>query len=85
VNQEIYCGKWLLSLAQRGATVFAPIRERRILRGAELLRESDVGIAEIALAIGFSNAGNFATAFRERMGVTPGAYRRSAKAGGGNA
>ena len=68
-------------LEQLGVTVFAHIRERRILRSAELLRESDAGIAEIAYEIGFCNAGNFATAFRGRMGVTPGTYRRSARTG----
>lgn len=72
-------------LRRLGVTVFAHIRERRILRSAELLRESDAGIAEIAFEIGFCNAGNFATAFRERMGMTPGVYRRSSKTDRGNA
>jgi AraC-like DNA-binding protein len=34
-------------------------------------------VQDIALLIGFNNAGNFATAFRERMGVTPTAYRQA--------
>ena len=67
-------------LARRGATVFAYIRDQRLASGAAMLRNTDAGIAEIALAVGFSNAGNFATAFREKMGVTPGAYRRGERA-----
>ena len=67
-------------LARRGATVFAYIRDQRIASGAAMLRNTDAGIAEIALAVGFSNAGNFATAFREKMGVTPGGYRRGERA-----
>jgi DNA-binding response OmpR family regulator len=67
-------------LARRGMTVFSYIRDQRIASGAAMLRDSDAGIAEISLAVGFSNAGNFATAFRERMGVTPGAYRKGERA-----
>ncbi|MBJ7310392.1 response regulator [Rugamonas sp. CCM 8940] len=62
---------------QTGMTVFAFIREERIRRGVQLLRESEIDVQDIALLIGFNNAGNFATAFRERIGVTPSAYRLS--------
>ena len=60
---------------QTGMTVFGFIREERIRRGEELLRDTDIDVQDIALLSGFNNAGNFATAFRERMGVTPTAYR----------
>jgi DNA-binding response OmpR family regulator len=63
--------------AQTGMTVFAFIREERIRRGEQLLRETDIDVQDIALMIGFNNAGNFATAFRERMGITPSAFRHS--------
>jgi DNA-binding response OmpR family regulator len=62
---------------QTGMTVFAFIREERIRRGEELLRDTDIDVQDVALLIGFNNAGNFATAFRERMGITPSAYRQS--------
>ncbi|WP_373990255.1 response regulator [Duganella sp. BuS-21] len=62
---------------QTGTTVFGFIREERIRRGEELLKETDIDVQDIALLIGFNNAGNFATAFRERMGVTPTAYRHA--------
>ena len=42
----------------------------------ELLQQTDIDVQDIALLIGFHNAGNFATAFRERMGITPSAYRQ---------
>ncbi|MFA9216305.1 MAG: response regulator [Sphingomonadaceae bacterium] len=63
--------------AHTGLTVFAFIREERIRRGEQLLRETDIDVQDIALLIGFNNAGNFATAFRERMGITPSAFRSS--------
>ncbi|MES2739426.1 MAG: response regulator [Pseudomonadota bacterium] len=62
---------------QTGMTVFTFIREERIARGVELLCQTDIDIQDIALLTGFNNAGNFATAFRERMGVTPTAYRQN--------
>lgn len=60
-----------------GMTVFAYIREARIQRGLQLLRDTDMEVQDIAAVIGFANAGNFATAFRERIGSTPSAYRAS--------
>ncbi len=63
--------------AHTGKTVFAFIREERIARGLQLLRETEMDIQDIALLLGFKSAGNFATAFREKMGITPSAYRHS--------
>jgi Response regulator containing a CheY-like receiver domain and a GGDEF domain len=63
-----------------GVTVFHWIREERLRRGRELLADSHLGMQDIADQIGFRNAGNFATAFRERMGITPTAYRLSMQA-----
>jgi DNA-binding response OmpR family regulator len=62
---------------QTGMTVFGFIRDERLRRGEELLKDTDIDVQDIALLIGFNNAGNFATAFRERIGVTPSAYRLS--------
>lgn len=66
----------LMFREQTGMTVFAFIREARIARGVELLQQTGIDVQDIALLIGFHNAGNFATAFRERMGITPSAYRQ---------
>lgn len=62
---------------QTGLTVFAFIREERIRCALQLLAQTDMSMLDIADQIGFQNAANFATAFRERMGVTPSAYRQS--------
>jgi CheY-like chemotaxis protein len=60
---------------QTGTTVFAFIREERIARGMQLLRETDFDVQHIARLVGFRSAANFATAFRARTGTTPSAYR----------
>lgn len=58
-----------------GTTVFHWIREERLRRSRELLANSHLGMQDIADQIGFRSACNFTTAFRERMGMTPTAYR----------
>lgn len=62
---------------QTGLTVFAFIREERIRRARQLLAETDMDVQDIADQIGFQNAANFATAFRERLGMPPSAYRQA--------
>ncbi|UPG93834.1 response regulator transcription factor [Luteibacter aegosomatissinici] len=61
-----------------GTTVFAWIREERLRKSRELLTSTTLGMQDIASTIGFSSAANFATAFKERLGVTPGEYRKAA-------
>ena len=62
--------------AHTGCTVFEFVREARLLRAQQLLAGSASSVEDVALAVGFSGAANFSTAFRERFGATPGAYRR---------
>lgn len=59
-----------------GTTVFAWIRDERLRRGRELLASSRMSMQDIAEQVGFRSACNFTTAFRERAGVTPSAFRR---------
>ncbi|WP_051971488.1 DNA-binding response regulator [Massilia sp. 9096] len=64
-----------------GMSVFEHVRERRHARALQLLRETDLGVGEIAVLVGFRNARNFSTAFRERSGMAPLAWRRAARGG----
>lgn len=56
-------------------TVFAFIREERLRRSQQLLADSHLSIQDVADLVGFRSAANFATAFRERTGSTPSAFR----------
>lgn len=58
-----------------GTTVFAFLREERLRKSQQLLADSHLGIQDIADLVGFRSAANFATAFRERTGMTPTAFR----------
>ncbi|MDN0081825.1 response regulator [Crenobacter sp. SG2305] len=64
-----------------GLTVFAFLREERLKTGRRWLADTDTSIQDVADQLCFQNAGNFATAFRERFGLTPTAYRKSVRAG----
>lgn len=65
---------------QRGETVFGFLREARLAKARRLLAQSLLGMEDIAAETGFSNGANLATAFRQRFGATPSAFRRSGAA-----
>lgn len=60
-----------------GSSIHAYIRREKMLLAARLLGETDESVLEIAGQVGYENASKFAQAFRQIMGVTPGAYRRA--------
>ena len=62
--------------AYLGMTIFEYLREQRLVRAQELLTTTDRQIQQIAEAIGFKRAGDFATAFKLRFGMTPREYRK---------
>ncbi|RQS81734.1 response regulator transcription factor [Burkholderia seminalis] len=63
-----------------GQTVFEYLRHERLRIAQDLLGSTSLSIANIAKEIGFSTPANFATAFRERFGVTPTEWRRQRRA-----
>ncbi|WP_246183879.1 response regulator transcription factor [Pandoraea anhela] len=67
-----------LNLAFRrcvGVTVFDFLREERMKEARRLLSETSLDVQDIAGAVGFASAANFATAFRERFGMPPSGFR----------
>jgi AraC family transcriptional regulator len=48
---------------------------RRVLRAQQLLAQTDLNLAEIALATGFSDQSHFCRRFRQLVGLPPGAFR----------
>ncbi len=59
-----------------GSTVFVYLREERMQRSCRLLLDSELSMQAIAGELGFTSGANFATAFRERFGLTPTQFRR---------
>lgn len=58
-------------------TVFEYLREERMREASRLLGNTRLPVSEIACRVGFSSSANFATAFRERFGMTPTAFRQT--------
>lgn len=58
-----------------GVTVFEYLREERMREACVLLRDTTLEIQAIAMALGFSSGANFATAFKDRYGLSPREYR----------
>ncbi len=51
------------------------LMELRIAKAKELLRNSDLSITEICMAVGYESLGSFSTLFRTVAGISPRAYR----------
>jgi len=62
-----------------GITLHQYLIEKRIERAKDLLRDTNVPISDIAAALGYGGPSDFSRAFKKRMGMTPGAYRRSSR------
>lgn len=60
-----------------GKSVFEYLREKRLERSLQLLAQTSLSIGAIAEETGFSSSANFATAFKERFGITASEYRRT--------
>jgi AraC family transcriptional regulator len=63
--------------AATGITPHQYVLERRVSAAQQLLRQSRMLLADIALKCGFSSQTHMNDAFRKRLGVTPLEYRRN--------
>lgn len=59
-----------------GVPPYAYLKAFRMERAAQLLRETDRRIADVALEVGYESPSKFAAAFKQQFDVTPSAYRR---------
>ena len=60
-----------------GLPVHNWLRKRRMERAAELLHTPGLSLEGVAKAVGYSSVSQFAAAFRQQYGVTPGQYRKN--------
>jgi transcriptional regulator GlxA family with amidase domain len=62
-----------------GCTMSTYLRRARVARAQELLVESHVTLAEVALRCGFSDQSHFTTVFHRVAGLPPHRYRERAR------
>jgi transcriptional regulator of acetoin/glycerol metabolism len=60
-----------------GVTPHHHLIQKRIERAQQMLAQTDLSLAEIACAVGFSDQGHLARHFRGLLGTTPREFRRS--------
>jgi len=68
-------------LAEIGLTYKEVVGRSRLRLATRWLAESDSPVSEIAYALGYTDAANFARAFRRQTGMSPSAYRRAGREG----
>lgn len=61
-----------------GETPHRYLQRRRIERACALLRNSELPVTELALAVGFDSLGTFSRTFSAIIGRSPSAYRLTA-------
>lgn len=59
-----------------GSSIAAHIKEHRMERAAELLKDTDQSMAEIANGVGYGSQSKFTAQFRKAYGLPPTEYRR---------
>jgi AraC-like DNA-binding protein len=57
-----------------GTTAFGYLHEQRMERARQLLEERRFNVTEVACTVGYANPSHFASAFKKKFGVNPGAY-----------
>ncbi|MBD2463141.1 helix-turn-helix transcriptional regulator [Oscillatoria sp. FACHB-1407] len=60
-----------------GVSPYQYVLQQRVERAKQLLKETDLSIADIALECGFANQNHLAKHFRSLVGMSPKAYRAS--------
>ena len=74
---RVHLYKKLLQIT--GKTPIEFIRTIRLKRAAQLLRESQLYVSEIAYEVGFNNPKYFSKYFKDEFGVLPSAYQLKEK------
>ena len=75
--EQVGCGTFHLSRMfsqQVGQTVPQYLRQLRLEKAAQLLREGRHNVTEAATAVGYSSLSHFSKAFWETYGCCPGLY-----------
>lgn len=64
---------------ETGTTIYDYLTNLRVEKACELLQNSSMKIADIALQVGYQNENSFIRAFRKIKSITPGKFRESSK------
>ena len=77
IGRRVGCSQFHLSrifTQEMGKPIFQCLRDLRMDRAAELLREGRMNVTQVALEVGYSSPSHFSTAFHAAFGCCPGLY-----------
>ncbi len=77
IGKRVGCSHFHLSrifTQEIGKPIFQYLRDLRMERAAELLREGKFNVTQVALEVGYNSSSHFSTAFHAAFGCCPGLY-----------
>ena len=77
IGRRVGCSPFYLSRIfsqEMGCGIFQHLRRLRMERAAELLRQGQLNVTEVALEVGYASPSHFGTVFHETYGCCPGLY-----------
>lgn len=77
IGRRVGCSHFHLSRIfsqETGRSIFTHLRQLRLERAAELLRERRMNVTQVSLEVGYSSPSHFSMAFHEAYGCCPGLY-----------
>jgi AraC-like DNA-binding protein len=77
LGKEVGCSSFYLSRIfsqQMGKTISQFIRQLRMEKAAELLRDGKLNVTQVAMEVGYASSSHFSVAFHETFGCCPGLY-----------
>ena len=80
ISQQLYLSsEHLIRLfkAETGTTPYQYVKEYRMCKACQLLDETDMSVAEVSAAVGYSSQSSFIAQFKQCYHTTPQAYRKA--------
>ncbi len=77
LGTQVGCSSFYLSRIfsqQMSKTISQYLRQLRMERAAELLRDGKLNVTQVAMEVGYSSSSHFSVAFHETFGCCPGLY-----------
>ena len=77
LGRQVSCSPFYLSRIfsqHMGKTISQYIRQLRMDKAAQLLREGKLNVTQVAMEVGYSSSSHFSMAFHETFGCCPGLY-----------
>ena len=77
IGRRVGCSHFHLSRLfsqETGQSIFQHLRQLRMDRAAELLREGRMNVTQVSLEVGYASPSHFSMAFHETYGCCPGLY-----------